>query len=99
MEQKVEITGLKDWQLRIINFFGDIFGFEEGHFSVTHGVHSIFIPLDFEAKHVWTKMEGCHMAVCGGNVDKIGHTLRPDGIMFYLDIQSNHVKIEWFAVA
>ena len=84
----------------LIDIFGKFMGFDFGVFHLCTGTHDVFVPTKIHPNSVWVKIiaegvDGC----CQIPLNEVGYTLKCDGIVFHVTVESEECSVEWFAAS
>ncbi len=71
---------------------------EKGNFSLGKGAHEVDIDTKKQPKRVWVSLEDAGaVPVCIAELDKINISLKVDGFVARVDVNSTSRKIRWMA--
>jgi hypothetical protein len=80
--------------------FGWFLGCDSGHFHLNHGDHELFVPTKIQAKEVWVRCIGKGHDGCGQCPQNwVCYDLHKGGISFYIEVNTQKCKVEWFAIS
>jgi len=82
------------------HIFGLFLGYDSGSFHLHHGTHDLFVPTRIQPHSIWVKCTGKGHDGCGQNPQNwVCYQAQEDGILFYIEVNTQKCHVEWFATS